>query len=337
MNTLHPSIDTPGRNGHARSADPRALLTRHPANPILHPRDFPGVNTVFNPGPARYRGKIILLVSCTTFGPRPGPAHGFRETRVAVSDDGVHFSMRDQPLVRHEALPDDVRGLGGVIDCRLTPIDDWFYFLTPQGAGHIGFAGCCTAMYRTRDFVEVEFVDIVALPFNRGSSLFPEKIAGYYWRLDRPGEGNQGGSIWISRSPDLIHWGHHRPLLAPGYAIWNVGKIGPTPPVRVDEGWLVIVHGVDTAPCDGPHYYIGAVLLDGDDPSIVRGKTQSYLLAPEMPYEANGQVDNVVFPCGALIDPHRDELLLYYGAADSCVGLARGSLSRVVQACLSNA
>ena len=115
--------------------------------------------------------------------------------------------------------------------------------------------------------------------------------------------------------------------------MWNTSKIGPTPPLRVPEGWLVIVHGVET-PCDGPHYYIGAILLDADNPRKVIGKTRSWLLAPEMPYETNGQVDNVVFPCGALADIARDEPRLYYGAANARVCLATGSLSQVVRACI---
>ena len=272
----------------------------------------------------------MLLVSCTTY---QNPEHGFREMRVAMSHDGVHFTMADKPLIGHDECPSPIRDLGGVIDCRLTKIGEDYYFIAPQGAGHMGFSGCCSVMYKTRDFRSAELIDIVSLPFNRGSSLFPQKINGYYWRLDRPGENGDAGSIWIGCSPDLVHWGQFRPLLKPGYSIWNTSKIGPTPPVRVREGWLVIVHGVDS-PCDGPHYYIGAMLLDAAEPRKVIGKTQSYLLAPEMPYETNGQVDNVVFPCGCLVDEAKDEIRIYYGAADTCIGLASGSLQQVVRACL---
>ena len=310
--------------------DPRRILTRHPANPILTPEDHPGINTVFNPSPALLpNGETVLLVSCTTFDRK---ANSFRETRVARSADGVRFTLADRPLAQQRVLPGPFDRLGGIIDCRLTRVDDAWYFLSPQGTWEIGFEGVCTVMYRTRDFETAELVDVVALPDNRGVSLFPEKIGGYYWRLDRPMARN--GMIWLSRSPDLIHWGHHRPLLAPGYSIWNTTKIGPTPPIRVPEGWLVLLHGVDT-PCDGPHYYIGAMLLDADDPLKIVGKTRSYLLAPEAPCETNGQVDNVVFPCGAIARPECDELWLYYGAADTRVCLATGSLRAIVDACVN--
>lgn len=310
--------------------DPRTILSRHHASPLLEARDYPGLNTVFNPSPGFLDdGRTVLLVSCTTFA---GMANSFRETRVAWSDDGIRFTLADHALVRQTELPSPFDRLGGIIDCRLTRIGDWWYFLAPQGTWEIGFEGVCMVMYRTRDFLNTELVDIVALPNNRGASLFPEKIGGYYWRLDRPMADT--GSIWLSRSPDLLYWGHHRPLLAPGYSIWNGKKIGPTPPVRVPEGWLVILHGVDQS-CDGAHYYIGAMLLDGADPSRILGKTQSWLLEPETSYETTGQVDNVVFPCGALVKG--DELWVYYGAADTCVGLATGSVHAVVEACLSQA
>ena len=121
-------------------------------------------------------------------------------------------------------------------------------------------------------------------------------------------------------------------LLNPGYVRWGTQKIGPTPPIRTASGWLVIVHGV-FRPCDGPHYSIGAILLDLEDPCRVIGKTTSFLLTPEEPYETNGLVDNVVFPCGAIADERGDELHLYYGAADTCICLATGSLSAVIEAC----
>jgi predicted GH43/DUF377 family glycosyl hydrolase len=97
---------------------------------------------------------------------------------------------------------------------------------------------------------------------------------------------------------------------------------------------LVIVHGVWSWGRADYHYYIGAILLDGEHPERIIGKTKSWLLAPEAEYEAIGMISNVVFPCGALADPAKDELRLYYGAADTCIGLATGSLSAIIDACL---
>jgi predicted GH43/DUF377 family glycosyl hydrolase len=312
--------------------DPRRILTRHAANPILDPESYPGIHALFNPAPIQMpNGQTALLVSCILYGKRE---HSYRETRLATSKDGVRFELADESLFPDLGPQSPVHRFGGIIDCRVTKIGDDYFILSPQGTHEAGYAGCCTVMYRTRDFKEVEFVDVVALPFNRGSSLFPEQIDGKYWRLDRPGEGSMEGNIWLSRSPDLVHWGAHRPLLSSSYAIWNTAKIGPTPPIRVNQGWLVIMHGVDDEPCDGPHYAISAFLLDADDPTCVMGSMRSPLLIPREPYETNGHVDNVVFPCGVIVDVSKDELKLYYGAADTRVCLATGSLSEVVKACL---
>ncbi len=308
-------------------------MTRHEANPLIKPEDHPGLVACFNPSPFILDGKICLLVSTTG----TDPAHNFRETYLAVSDDGMKFQLSGTPLVDRSRIGDPVvRAMGGIIDNRITRIDDWFYIISPQGTWEVGHGGCCGVLYRTRDFKTVDFIEVLTLPWQRGASLFPAKIKGKYYKLDRPGEGDMRSGIWISSSPDLIHWGCYRPVLAPGYSIWNGLKIGPTPPVRVDEGWLVITHGMDK-PDNSLHYYVGAMLLDAENPQVVLGKTRSYLMAPDAPYEANGQVNSVVFPTGVLAFPQKDELFLYYGAADTRVCLATGALSSVVRACLENA
>ena len=307
--------------------DATRILKRHPANPLISPDDCPGVYAVFNPSPVMHDGKTILLLSMAFFKSRTP------ETRVARSDDGIHFTIAEEPFINLDGLPypfDIV--CWNVIDSRVTWIDDAYYILTPIST--VKFDTAVTILGRTKDFNKYELIDIVALPRNRGASLFPEKINGKYYRLDRPGAGTGSyGSIWLSSSPDLIHWGGFRPLLHPGYAKWNGTKIGPTPPIRTEEGWLVIVHGVRT-PCDGARYYISAVLLDLEDPCKIIGKAYSYLLGPEQDYETRGNVDNVVFPCGAIADYDKDELRLYYGAADTRICLATGSLGEVVQACV---
>jgi predicted GH43/DUF377 family glycosyl hydrolase len=215
----------------------------------------------------------------------------------------------------------------------MTKIDDTYYICTPVMSKE--FDGPSTLLGKTRDFIKYEEMGLITLPKNRGASLFPEKINGKYYKLDRPGGGKGAlGTIWTSSSPDLLHWGDFKPLLSP-YCAWNWTKIGPTPPIKTDKGWLVIIHGVNT-PCDGSHYYIGAMLLKLDDPTIIIGKTYSYLLAPKMDYETNGQTDNVVFPCGAIAEHEKDNLRLYYGATDSTICLAEGSLSMIIEACEKN-
>ena len=175
---------------------------------------------------------------------------------------------------------------------------------------------------------------IILVPQNCGASLFPEKINGKYYKLDRPGGGDgSNGDIWISASEDLIHWGEFKPVIAAGYRFWNVEKIGPTPPIKTDKGWLDIIHGV-YRPAGGTYYYVGAMLLDLEQPWRVIGRTNSYILAPEEPYERHGNCDNTVFPCGAIADYEKDQIRLYYGACDNYICLAQGSLSELTDACI---
>ena len=140
-------------------------------------------------------------------------------------------------------------------------------------------------------------------------------------------------NIWLSRSPDLIHWGECRVVLRRGCTRWASSKIGPTPPIKTDKGWLEIYHGVlDTF--SGFRYCIGACLLDLEQPEKVLGVMKSYLLAPETEYERDGIIPNVVFTTGCVVDPESRELRIYYGASDTSIGLATGNVDEIVEMCL---
>ncbi|HBE04006.1 MAG TPA: glycosidase [Spirochaetia bacterium] len=313
-----------------KQLDPRMILKRHPENPVIRPDDIPGCMQIFNPSPVEYNGHKLLLVSMVFFG-KSGDENRMGETRIARSTDGVHFTVESEQFIKLDPgiFPLNIVGRH-IIDNRVTKIDDTWYILTPVGTNQ--FDGPCTILGKTIDFKTYEYIDIITLPRNRGASLFPEKIGGKYYKLDRPGAGTGNfGSIWISSSPDLIHWGSFRPVQT-AFWPWGPTKIGPTPPIKTDRGWLVIIHGV-RIPADGSHYYIGAMLLDLHEPWKVIGRTRSYLLAPDMQYEAIGTCCNVVFPCGALADFKTDTLWLYYGAADTRVCLATGSINEIIEAC----
>lgn len=308
------------------------ILKRHPQNPLITPEDFPGAAQIYNPSPFEFQGRTGLLLSIVTHD-APGVGRDVGQTFVAWSDDGINFEIEKEPFIywSGEAYPYDIVATH-FIDNRVTKIDEVYYILTPVMCLE-GWDAPAMVLGKTTDFVNYERIEIVSLPKNRGASLFPEKIGGKYYRLDRPGGGDgSGGEIWLTSSPDLIHWGACRPVLQPGYRYWNQSKVGPTPPVKTSAGWLEIIHGVFT-PAGGSHYYIGAILLDLEEPWKVVGKTNGYLLRPEMPYETNGNCDNVVFPCGVLVDEENDELRLYYGITDDRIGLALGSLSAVIGAC----
>jgi len=313
------------------------LLYRHKANPILTPKDFPGADGVRNCGQAMFGSQTILLVSIDHRADGYRGIQG-RTTHVARSKDGIKFKIDPEPFMQppsEQKEPLFSQLDQHPIDTRLTKIGDTYYILHPGGGWKAPW-GTCVILGKTKDFKKYEYLEVVGLPQNRGASLFPEKINGMYARLDRPyspGAASENGNIWISYSPDLILWGHHRPVLAKGYTTWAWHKIGPTPPVKTDAGWLEIVHGV-TSSCAGARYLLGAVLLDLKDPSKVIGKTKSYILAPLAIYEQTGRVPNVVFACGCIADYKEDRLRVYYGAADTCIGLATGKISEIVDACL---
>jgi predicted GH43/DUF377 family glycosyl hydrolase len=114
-------------------------------------------------------------------------------------------------------------------------------------------------------------------------------------------------------------------------AWWDSARIGVgPPPIETSEGWLMVYHGVRVTVA-GALYRVGLALLDLDNPSMVIRRCDEWVLGPRMDYELTGDVPGVVFPCGMTHDPVSDELRLYYGAADSSVGLATASLRDVLE------
>ena len=140
-----------------------------------------------------------------------------------------------------------------------------------------------------------------------------------------------GAHMWISYSPDLRHWGSHKVMLeARRGGWWDANKIGLcSPPIETDKGWLVIYHGVRQT-ASGSIYRLGLALFDLDRPDICLQRGDSWMFGPEAPYERGGDVSDVVFPCGQTIGSDGDTIHLYYGAADSCMALATGSIRRLL-------
>lgn len=298
-------------------------LRRYEGNPIITPKDFPGALGTFNCGQTMYKGKTILLLPIQRMDEQVPAIY------IAESCDGINFDIRPKPFIERSASDEYHELDHWVIDPRVTYIaeDDCYYIMRPMNSSW----GTCVMLCRTKDFETYEEMGIAALPHNRVPCLFPEKINGKYVRLDRPygGAGGTSGHIWISYSEDLIHWGEYKPLLKP-YTNWGADKIGPTPPIKTKKGWLEIYHGVK-----GNRYSLGAVLLDLEDPSKVIAKARSPILTPNEPYEYYGHVGNVVFSCVAIADEEKDEIRVYYGAADICIGLATGKLSEIVDLCIN--
>lgn len=298
---------------------------RYKDNPILTVDDIPErANCVFNSGAVVAGDEIVMMVNTWTSDWTP-------KFFVGRSRDGIHFTVeprnvvvppQEYPYVPHE----------GIFDTRITLLEGWYY-ITYNVASHLGGR---IMLIRTRDFVDFEELGFITQPDHRNCVIFPEKINGSYARLERPNVGDSG-DIYISYSPDLIHWGRSKLVLQRNTRYWESAKIGPgAPPLKTDKGWLCIYHGCRES-MNGFQYNAGCMLLDLEDPSRIVGKMRDCLMWPTELYERVGQVDNVVFPTAALVfgdDP--DELKLYYGAADTSVCLATASMAALVEKCLSD-
>ena len=140
-----------------------------------------------------------------------------------------------------------------------------------------------------------------------------------------------GAHIWISYSPDLRHWGGHKMILeARRGGWWDANKIGLSPPpIETPHGWLMIYHGVRVTAA-GSIYRLGLAMFDLENPELCLARGDMWVFGPEEPYEREGDVDNVVFPCGYTLGDDGDTIHLYYGAADTSIALARGSIREIL-------
>jgi predicted GH43/DUF377 family glycosyl hydrolase len=295
----------------------RSVIKRYQNNPILTTRDVPyPVATVHNAGVIKNQDYYIMLF-------RSHLHNGRSIIGKAISRDGYRFKVDAKPF-----LEPAIKGIFaeyeefGVEDVRINPLENTFYLTYSAYSRH----GVRIMLARTDDFYSIERIALISQADMRNIVIFPEKIAGKYVRLDRPHTQILPWSIWISYSDDLIHWGNSQVIIKPVQYHWDESKIGPgSPPVKTDQGWLHIFHGVFTT-MNGAVYRLGAALHDLDNPARIIGICDNWILQPEDPWERSGYVNNVVFTCGTI--PEQDGTLkIYWGAADSvmCVGTANSN------------
>src|SRR5581483_7674863 len=210
-----------------------------------------------------------------------------------------------------------------------TRVGDEYYVV------YVGYstAGPLVCLATTRDFATWERAGVLQPPDDKDAALFPETFAGRWALIHRPAPHMPGVGvhIWISFSPDLRHWGDAQVLLpARRGGWWDANKIGlGPPPLLTPDGWLLCYHGVRTT-ASGSIYRLGLALLDRDDPTKVLARGNEWILGPEAPYERQGDVPDVVFPCGWVLRDDGETLHLYYGGADSVVCVAEARLSELL-------
>ena len=180
----------------------------------------------------------------------------------------------------------------------------------------------------TQDFRTFERIGAALLPENKDAALLPppdSMDAGPCSTGPCRASPGLGAHVWISFSPDLKHWGDHSLLLeARSGGWWDAGKVGLSPPpLRTDEGWLIMYHGVRET-CGRLHLSPRARPAGFEDPRRVIRRGDEWVFSPQESYERTGDVGNVAFPCGWVV--RDDEVWIYYGAADTSIALATARL-----------
>jgi len=295
-----------------------SLFLRHAGNPILTADNWPyPVNSVFNAGATLLADGTTLLLC------RVEDRRGLSHLCAARSANGVDGWVVDrEPTLLPD--PNHPEEIWGIEDPRITFVPELGKYVVTYTSFARGGPGVSLAL--TKDFRTFERVGVVMTPEDKDAALLPRRIGGLWALIHRPMT-TLGVHMWISYSHDLRFWGNHKlMLLARRGGWWDANKIGLSPPpIETERGWLVLYHGVRHT-ASGALYRLGLALFDLNEPEKCLLRGESWIFGPEADYERQGDVRDVVFPCGYTLGADGDAINLYYGAADSCIALARGSV-----------
>ena len=297
-------------------------IIRYEKNPILTKDDVPfRVNSIFNAGAVRHDGKYLLV--CRVEMPT-----GRSSFVLAESGDGIKYNVHSKPCLTTDDHGDFKKYVEwGIEDTRITEIDGRYYLT------YTGFSKYMplVMLTETKDFKKFNVLGPISEPSNKDCCLFPEKIGGYFWKIDRPTAENRH-DMWISRSNDLIHWGGFEFMCGPDAGTWESDKIGSsTQPVKTKDGWLMLYHGVRGFGITSI-YKLGVMLLDLEKPWIIKGKSKEPILSPDMEYERVGDVNNVIFSNGWIVEDDGN-VKIYYSGADTNICLAETSVDYLLSLC----
>jgi len=322
-----------------------AFLERYEKNPILTPIKEHSWESrmVFNCAAVFKDGKIHLIYRATG----DEELDGIPISRLGyaiLKDDGVTIEKRyEYPVFE----PKEWYEPAGCEDPRITEIDGKYYMLYTAYLGKKAppfFEEETTniAMASTTDFFNWKRYGLLlpeVIQPEKNGVLFPKKIKGYYVLYYRVHP-----HIYVAYSKDIENpqWIGHKAIVGPREGSWDNWKIGAgPPPIETEIGWLFIYHGVDKR---GPlrreipgkkkkhgfTYRLGVMLIDKENPEKILYRSKNPILEPEMDYEKEGVVPNVVFSCGAVVV--EDRLFVYYGGADTVIGVASCRLSELLEA-----
>jgi len=303
-----------------RPAGDSSVVWRYSANPVIPRSPFSECNSVFNSAVVPFEGKFAGVFRCDS-------TTRNQELHVGFSDDGFKWTLDAEQIHFINENPEAGEWSYGY-DPRVGWVEDRYYVTWCNG-----YHGPTIGAAWTKDFVSFHQIENALLPFNRNGVLFPRRIGGKYQLLSRPSDNGHTpfGDIFLSSSPDMIHWGCHRHVMSRGRSGWQSCKIGAGPiPIETTEGWLMFYHGVLNS-CNGFVYSWGAALLDLEKPWKVVRSSPHYLMSPQEIYECVGDVPNVAFPTSALTDAATGRMALYYGCADTVTGLCFCTVGDVVE------
>jgi predicted GH43/DUF377 family glycosyl hydrolase len=299
------------------------LFRRHKLNPILTADDWPyPVHTVFNPAATLLPDGTTLLLC------RVEDRRGISHLCAARSANGIdEWQIDPQPTF----LPNPANyqeEVWGIEDPRITYLPELDKYVIVYTAFTRDGPGVALAF--TKDFKSFERSGLIMPPEDKDAALLPHRIGKYWALIHRPVSAFRA-NMWISYSDDLHHWGSHKLMMeARRGAWWDANKIGLSPPpIETEQGWLVIYHGVRNTAA-GSLYRLGLALFDLETPEKCIQRGDEWIFGPKEPYELFGDVGYVTFPCGYTIAEDGDTVRLYYGAADSCIALATGSIKSML-------
>ncbi len=305
------------------------FMKRSAENPILAPiKDHAWESkAVFNPAAIAAGGRYHLLYR----------AMSEDDTSVigyASSPDGENF---DQRLPKPVYLPREsfeIKGAdnvgSGCEDARMVLVEDKI-FMTYTAYNGVSDPRVAITSIKIDDFINHRWdwakPYLISPPgiMDKNTCIMPTRIDGRYMMLHRINVNICGEYIdSLDFSQEKLE--HCIEIMRPRRGMWDSLKIGiSAPPIKTKAGWLLLYHGIG----EDHAYRVGAALLDLEHPATVLSRTNTPLLEPIESYEKEGQVNNVVFPCGAV--EIGGEIYVYYGGADSYVGLAKFNLKDLLK------
>lgn len=312
----------------------RSFMSRAFDNPLLLPipeNDFEG-RAVFNPASIEIDGIIYILYRAMSM-------DNTSTVGLATSHDGRKITERlNYPIYvpredfeQKRVLPD---GNSGCEDPRITRVGDTLYILYTAYNG-VTPPAVAVSHISVEDFVKRRFENwskprllSPSMVDDKDACIVPGKFPHGHLVFHRIG--NQICADFLEDIKDEAHMLNRCiEILRPRYGMWDEKKVGIAgPPIKTEAGWLLFYHGVSA----NGIYRVGVALLDKDDPTYVISRLSDPVFEPQEKYELEGQIPNVVFPCGAVL--RDDTIFMYYGGGDSVVGLATCSLSKLLSVLL---